>query len=111
METERNAQTLILRPTGKIEGTNAQEFQDDIMERIQPDDQALIINLGEVSYISSAGLRIFAMTNNHAAANNIRFALCSPSVPVTAVFKTSGLYRIITIHESEQKAVQALEAE
>ena len=107
INTERKGKTLIARPAGKIEGTNAEEFHQELMGNLDENDQAIILNLGDITYISSAGLRIIAMANNHAQSNSMRFMLCNPNIPVKAVFTTSGLNRLIQIHDSELEALRA----
>ena len=107
INAERKGQTLIVRPAGKIEGTNADEFHQELMGNLKENDQALILNLEEITYISSAGLRIIAMTNNHAQQNSMSFMLCNPNIPVKAVFTTSGLNRLIPIHNTELEAISA----
>ena len=107
INAERKGQTLIVRPAGKIEGTNADEFHQELMGTLNETDQAVILNLKQITYISSARLRIIAMTNNHARENSMSFMLCNPNIPVRAVFNTSGLDRLIPIHETEQKAISA----
>ena len=107
INAERKGQTLIVRPAGKIEGTNADDFHQELMGTLNETDQAVILNLRQITYISSAGLRIIAMANNHAQANSMSFMLCNPNVPVRAVFTTSGLDRLIPIHETEHEALSA----
>ena len=107
---ETHGKTVIARPAGKIEGTNADEFYEELMASIQEGAERLIVNLEEISYISSAGLRSFAMVRNHAMENDLGFSLCSPSAPVRGVITTCGLHKLIPMYENERAAAEGTEA-
>ena len=111
IKSERAGGTLISRPAGKIEGTNANEFHQALLKSIEPDVKRVILNLRDISYISSSGLRVIAMTNNHAIENHIQFCICSPITPVENVLATCGLNRMIPVHSTEQEAINVTGAQ
>ena len=106
--TERDGETLIARTDGRVDGTNATEFQDALKQAIEPSDKAVILDFEELSYISSAGLRVILLTAKDMRAANVKFAVCSLSKPVHDVFTISGFDQIIDIHETQSAARSAV---
>ncbi len=44
---------------GRVDATNAQQCEDEITALLPDVDQAIIIDLSALDYISSVGLRVF----------------------------------------------------
>ena len=104
----RDGATLIARTGGRVDGTNATEFQDALKNVISPDDQAVILDFADLSYISSAGLRVILLTAKDMRTANVKFAVCSLSQSVRDVFTISGFDQIIDIHDDQQTALSAV---
>jgi anti-anti-sigma factor len=105
--TERQGDTLIAKTDGRIDGTNAREFQTELDAAIDDSERAVILNMEELSYISSAGLRVILLTAKNMRNQNARFAVCSLSDPIREVFEISGFDKIISIHASQAEALAA----
>ena len=108
ISTERDGATVVAMPTGRLDGSNAREFQDALDAVIQDDDRALILDFGEVSYISSAGLRVLLVTAKTLQGNGAALSLCSLDDPIREVFGISGFDSIIPIHASRGDALAAV---
>ena len=110
INTERDGATLIAKAGGRVDGTNASEFQDALKDVISVDDKAVILNFEELSYISSAGLRVILLTAKDMRTANVKFAVCSLSQSVRDVFTISGFDQIIDVHDDQQTALSAVES-
>jgi anti-sigma B factor antagonist len=55
--TQKNGKTLLVVPVGRIDTQTAPEFEQKLSEELG-DATELQIDLGQVNYISSAGLRV-----------------------------------------------------
>ena len=108
IQAEREGDTLVAKAEGRIDGTNAREFQDDLDSIIEDGDRAVILNFQDLMYISSAGIRVVLMTAKTLQRREARFALCSLSEPVREIFEVSGFDKIIPIHASQDEAISAL---
>ena len=53
---------LIAVADGRVDGANAQEFQGALADEIDADDRGLVLDMGQITYISSAGLRVILLT-------------------------------------------------
>ena len=99
--TYREGETLIARPHGRIDGlANATALQRTLEGAIESTDQALILDLENVSYISSAGLRTVAIMINRTKAADMSFVLCSLSAPIHDLFATSGFDKLVQVVDS-----------
>lgn len=65
----------------------------------------LILDLAQLSYISSAGLRVLLTTAKQLAARQGKLLLCAPQRHVKEVFDISGFSTILTICESRAQAL------
>ena len=109
ISTERKGRVLIAKTEDRVDGANAREFQDALQAVISEDDQAVVLDLERLTYISSAGLRVILMIARTLQRQEGSLAVCSLSGPVSEVFQISGFDRIIQTHDSQAEAVAALE--
>ena len=105
VSTERQGDTLIAKTDGRVDGANAREFQSALEEAIDANERAVILDMEELSYISSAGLRVILLTAKNLRSQNAKFAVCSLSAPIREVFEISGFDKIISIHNTQAEAL------
>lgn len=94
---EREGETLIAIVEGRVDGTNAFEFQKALEAAITEADRVMILDCEELSYISSAGLRVVLLTARTLQRQNSKFAVCSLSEEIGKVFQISGFDKIIPV--------------
>ena len=63
IEGERSSGTLIAKASGRIDGSNAREFQDALETFLEGEASSLVLDLENLSYISSAGLRVILLVS------------------------------------------------
>ena len=107
--SERRGTAVLINTEGRVDGSNAGDFQDALEGAIGADDNAVILNLAQLDYISSAGLRIILLSAKHLRQHDVKFAICSLSPSVHELFIISGFDQIIAIHNSADTALAALE--
>ena len=96
---------LIAALIGRVDSTNADEFQNITEAGINPGDKVLIMDFEQVSYISSAGLRVILMAAKKLQKRGGKFVVCSLSDPIKEVFEISGFSKIIPTHASRSEAL------
>ena len=99
---------LVVRTEDRLDGVNVREFQDALQGVIDDSDRAVILDLGRLTYISSAGLRVILLVAKTLQRQDGNLAVCSLSGPVREVFKISGFDKIIQTHDSQAEAIAAL---
>jgi len=105
MHTERENGILIAQAEGRVDGTNAREFEKALLAAIGENDRLLIIDLHQLVYISSAGLRVFLMIAKELQRRGGKLVVCSLSETINEVFEISGFSKIIPTHASRPEAV------
>ena len=99
IDVERKNETLIAQVTGRVDSANAREFEQALSSAIG-DDRKVILDLGNLSYISSSGLRVLLLVAKALRNKGAEFALCSLSDPIREIFEISGFDKIIPIYGS-----------
>lgn len=82
---------------GRIDTTNAEQFQQDIAPLIQGDSPDIDIDCTGMTYTSSQGLRIFLMLQKSVIARKGKMVMRNMSPMVKEVFDITGFTNIITI--------------
>ena len=86
----------ILTASGRIDALTGAETERACHEALRQDPR-VALDLREVTYLSSAGLRVLLATLKLAASRNGAFALIAPKEGVREILDMSGFSRIIPI--------------
>lgn len=89
---------------GRIDSTGARELDDTLQKAIAEGHYKLVLDMADVTYINSAGLRTLAdiLTQSRAHAGDLR--LVSLSVKVERVFKIIGFDKFFEAYASLEDA-------
>ena len=85
------------KPVGRLDGSTAAAHEKSIQELLAGEVNSIAINLSELDYISSAGLRVLLVAAKSAKAKGGKVVLVSPKPAVLDVLKLSGFDKIIQI--------------
>ena len=108
IQTKQKADVLILMPSGRIDSANADEFQESLSAVIDDQQNAVIADLQDVSYMGSAGLRAVLIVAKALRKRGARFALCSMTPTIKDLFKVSGFSQVMTVLDSRAEALAHL---
>ena len=107
--SERRDGVLWLCVSGRINILNATQFEETVANAIEDDDRAVILDLENLVYISSAGLYAVLRIAKIMWQRDASFALCSLSDAVQLIFERIGFTKIIGIHSTRAEALASLE--
>lgn len=82
---------------GRIDTTNADQFQQDIAPLMEGEHPDIEIDCSEMTYTSSQGLRIFLLLQKSINARGGKMVLRNMNPQVKEVFDITGFSNIITI--------------
>ena len=102
---ERENGVLTIRLQGRINSADANVFQHDLNTATDSGDQAVVMDMESLDYISSGGLRVLLEYAQALEIRGARFAVCSPAGSVQEVFRISGFEQILTICATHDDAV------
>ena len=92
--TEKKDNATVLIVEGDVDTLTAPELDNAVAAAAQ-DCEKLILDLGGVDYISSAGIRVIVKARQQVGGD--KFALRNITPNVTDVLKMTGFLRVITI--------------
>jgi anti-anti-sigma factor len=95
-----------LQMKGRIDSNTAKTCEDLILPRLADGRKALILDLAEVDYVSSAGLRVIVLASKRALGLGVDFALCALQENVADVLDISGLSDVIPVHADAATAAK-----
>ena len=108
LTSEHDGGVLLISVVGRIDGLNAREFESSMSGMIGDDDKAVVLNLSDLSYISSAGLRSILITAKNLKTANAKFALCSIPSNIMEIVRVAGFDQIIDIEDDQAAAVASM---
>lgn len=108
INTETSNGVLIASPEGRIDGINALQFQEALNSRIDDSVSGVVIDMGDLNYISSAGLRAVLLISKALQQKEAKLVLCALQAPIREVFQISGFDQIITIRDDRDGALSAV---
>lgn len=91
----------VIKLSGRVDSSNASEFDDVLKEQLEKGRSKLVLELSQVTYMSSAALR--AMVSARRGGGDVRIA--SPSERVTEVLQLAGLQSVFQVYDDTLSAV------
>jgi anti-anti-sigma factor len=106
---------------GKLDTNGAKAFEETFLTRIESGDRRFIIDLAQLEYIGSAGLRVFAVASKRLNGVNGKIVLCGfqktvpyntlnrRTDPVREVFDIAGFSSLFSTYGSQDDAIRGLQ--
>ena len=94
--TEQDSKSIVTID-GRIDTTNAKEFETAIAPLLRLSNPDIEVNCGKLSYISSSGLRVFLVLQKSVMANKGKLVLKEMNNNILEVIKMTGFASIFTI--------------
>ena len=104
VQCEHEGDCLILVPEGRIDSSNASDFERDMNNHIDNGDVHIIVDFSELSFISSSGMRVLLIAAKRVRRNG-KLVLCSMRDSIREIFSISGFDAIITVVKSRSEAL------
>ena len=102
---EKNA--LVISLKGRLDAVTSPELDKDLAELMAGGERFLVLDLGNLDYISSAGLRTILVVTKRLREKQGRLLLASLKSVVREVFEISGFSSIIPIFKSVDAAISS----
>lgn len=105
VKENREGQVLVLSPQGRLDSINAREFQALVMGHVDGGEKSMIVELSNLDYISSAGIRVMQLASKALKEAGGQFLLCAMGDHISNVFRISGFDRVIAISDTLEDAL------
>lgn len=93
----RNGGKTLVSLAGRVDTTNAEQFQKDIAALYQDNEPDFELDCAGMDYTSSQGLRIFLMLQKYVTSKNGSMVLTNMKPHIKEVFDITGFSSIINI--------------
>jgi anti-sigma B factor antagonist len=103
---DRKADVVILALSGKLDATTAKTFEDKILAVINSGAQRLAVDLSQLDYVSSSGLRVFLLAAKQLQGTQGKIVLCALKDHVRQVFDLAGFSSVLSIYGSRDEAIR-----
>jgi anti-anti-sigma factor len=98
----------LVQLSGRLDSSVAGDVMDQLNGLVSAGTTKLVVNLKELSYISSAGLRSILVAAKLIKSVNGEMRLCEPNGRVSKVLDESGFSYLIKIDSHEGQSLEAL---
>jgi len=105
---ERRGDILILQIIGKLDSSTSKDLEEKILSIIASSQGKLVIDLSQLDYVSSAGLRVFLLAAKRMDGAKGKMILCSLKDAVKQVFDIAGFSSLLTLTASTEEAIKNL---
>jgi anti-anti-sigma factor len=92
---------------GEIKSTTAGEVMDSLVDLVKGGVTKLLVNVKDVEFISSAGLRSILVASKLLKNTGGELRLCNANETVAKVLETSGFTSLVSMHSDESAAIAA----
>lgn len=96
---------LVVGVSGRMDTTTADQFEEQCEQWLADDETRVVVDMGGVEYISSAGLRSILVAGKKLKAQGGELRFCALTDMVSEVFATSGFGAMFKVFETQQQAV------
>ncbi len=106
--TTRNVDDItVVDVFGSLDTQSAGAASDEMARIIEQGCSKMLVNLENLEYMSSAGLRILLRTAKQLSTTGGTLKVCNPAGAVKEVMDISGFSDFLDLHDSENGALSA----
>ena len=114
METDVTLErgVVVVAVAGRIDYTVAPEFEARLRPFLHVEEiRGLVLDIADVTYVSSGGLRVMLMASRALKRRSGGFAVCSPSDTILGLLEATGFAEVLNVRDDRQAALIALDSE
>ena len=93
---------------GRLDADSSPEAEKVVKEALGAEANRLLFNLGELEYLSSAGLRVLLSAAKEMRRRDGKIVLCALNEFVKEIFEVSGFQSLIRIEGSVESGIEFL---
>ena len=102
----KHGASVVMKINGELDALSASTFSEECYKWIQAGETHLILDLEQLSYISSAGLKAILKTGKESKAAGGAMVFCNLQNDIASIFDIAGLAPLFTIHDSLEAALK-----
>ena len=107
-KSKKHLNHTVISLVGRLDISQADEVEVKLSKDVQNGSGDIIINLHDISYISSSGIRVLVGTVREMERQGRKLKLCAITPPVKKVFDVVELLDLFEVYETEEDAIASL---
>ena len=112
--TRRFGDAVVLKVAGRLDQDTCEAFRGDLSKVVESAGGrtgAVVLDLSQLEYVSSAGLRCFMLASRQAKANQGRIFVAALQPMVAEIFQISHFNLVFQVFPGVREAIAAVSAE
>ena len=105
IETDNRQSVSLMKVRGRVDSETAPELDDALTKLLQDNKNKIVLNLGAVNYMSSAGLRAIVKALKDAQKSGGDVRLASVSAPIEGILLTVGMMQMFKMFSTTEEAL------
>ncbi|MXY31745.1 MAG: STAS domain-containing protein [Gammaproteobacteria bacterium] len=105
---ERMNGVLIASPAGRVDSVNSVAFREALVSEVPAGERALLLDLRDLSYMSSAGLSVLLVLAKRFRGSGKAMGMCGLPAAIAAVVTLSGFDKIIPVYDTRDAALETM---
>ena len=105
--SDRTDNILTISLSGRLDAFGASQLDEALKKFITNDDFAVVIDMGNVSYLSSGGIRTFLATEKMLKKRDGEIHLCNINPYPLKVLEMAGFDQLFSIHSTKEDAIKS----
>jgi anti-sigma B factor antagonist len=107
LDVRKEGEIVLVEPVGDIDGKTAPEFLEQMLQHMLPQAR-IVLNLAQVAFMSSAGLRTMLLIYREAKAGNARLVLAGVNKDIRGSMSATGFLPFFVLRDDVPGALQEL---
>jgi anti-sigma B factor antagonist len=109
LQSKETSQCVIIYLSGRMDVHLASDIENQLNDVVKKNTKScIILNLEDVEYMSSSGLRVFVSLMRTLKDQKRNLKLCNLSIAVRKVFEVVELMDMFDIYGSEEEAIASV---
>jgi anti-sigma B factor antagonist len=106
IDIEKKGKAAVIHVQGRMDAMTAIDFSQACEQLLDEGQAVLIVDLGALEYISSAGLRSMLVIGKKVKEDDGRLMLCHLQGEARSVFEISGFSSLFPLYDSVEAALE-----
>lgn len=114
VSTQRFGDVVVLKVAGRLDQDTCEAFRGDLSKVVETSagrGGAVVLDLSQLEYVSSAGLRCFMLASRQAKAQQGRIFVASLQPMVAEIFAISHFNLVFQVFPTVREALSGISAE
>ena len=104
IETDNRQSISVMKVKGRVDSETAPELDDALTKLLQNNKNKIVLNLQDVNFISSAGLRAMVKAYQSANKSGGDVRLAAVSEPIEVILRTVGMMQMFKMFSTSEEA-------